>query len=102
MAVEFRRKRGHRNRCLCTGRAFRNADRIAHGKLAVGQGGRCKPRRLFEERVNVTAQRSTYSLFSTSAGLLLAAFSVCDPIIMNAISNTVSNPANSSVICTGS
>jgi hypothetical protein len=38
----------------------------------------------------VDRQRSPYSLFSTSAGLLLAAFSVCDPIMMNAISTTAS------------
>ncbi len=42
-----------------------------------------------------------YSLLSTATGLLLAAFKVCDPIIMNAISSTASKPANSSVACTG-
>ena len=42
-----------------------------------------------------------YSLLRTSAGLLLAAFSVCDPIIMSAMSNTASRPTSSSAICTG-
>jgi hypothetical protein len=42
-----------------------------------------------------------YSLFRTSAGLLLAAFIVCDPIMMIAIANTASKPTNNSTICTG-
>lgn len=45
--------------------------------------------------------RGRYSLFRTSTGLLLAAFIVCDPIIMKAISKTTSIPASNSAICTG-
>ena len=54
----------------------------------------------YDKPCSITLDRAFfhYTPFSTSTGLLLAAFSVCDPIIKNAINNTTSKPTNNSVI----
>ena len=42
-----------------------------------------------------------YSLFKISVGLRCAARMVCDPIMMNAIAKTASNPPNNSIMPIG-
>ena len=96
MCVEAKEGFARRSLCGMRGIAKEGPPKLVEN-VRESEGG-LRPPKLVGKCVEA---KEGYSLFRTSAGLLLAAFMVCDPIMMNAITNTASRPTNSSGIWTG-